>query len=158
MDLSVGSMLEVIVSLLLIATIGYCATIDRRLRAMREGQDGLRDLIRDLSGATTQAMSAIAHLRQASDATGAALSEQVKRGATLADELSLMGQAGNDIANRLGGIETRRSAAPSMPQPQPQMQPRIVQSRPVAASRAPVAASTPKAEPHALLDLLKRAR
>ncbi|MES1990655.1 MAG: DUF6468 domain-containing protein [Pseudomonadota bacterium] len=153
MDLSLGSMLEIIVSLLLIATIGYCATIDRRLRAMREGQDGLRDLIRDLSGATTQALSAIAHLRQASDATGAALSEQVKRGTVLADELSFMVQAGNDIANRLGGIETRRSVAPSMPQPQPQpqMQPRIVQSRPVATSRS-------NAEPNPLLDLLKRAR
>ncbi|MGV8996849.1 MAG: DUF6468 domain-containing protein [Parvibaculaceae bacterium] len=157
MDFSLGWMLEIIVSLLLIATIGYCATIDRRLRAMREGQDGLRDLIGDLSGATTQALSAIAHLRQASDATGAALSEQVKRGSALADELSVMVQAGNDIANRLGGIETRRSPASSMPQPQ--MQPRIVQSRPaqpLAASRP--AAVRPNSETHPLLDLLKRAR
>ncbi|MDO8289006.1 MAG: DUF6468 domain-containing protein [Parvibaculum sp.] len=152
MDISMGAMLEVIVSVLLVATIGYCATIDRRLRAMRDGQDGLRDLINDLSGATTQAMSAIAHLRQASDATGAALTEQVKKGSLLADELSLMVQAGNDIANRLGGIETRRVVASSMPQPQ--MQPRIVQSRP-AQSVMPSRAST---EPHPLLDLLKRAR
>lgn len=154
MDISMGAMLEVIVSVLLLATIGYCATIDRRLRAMRDGQDGLRDLINDLSGATTQAMSAIAHLRQAGDATGAALTEQVKKGSLLADELSLMVQAGNDIANRLGGIETRRVVAPSMAQPQPQMQPRIVQSRPV----QHVAPSRTNAEPHPLLDLLKRAR
>ncbi|MCE9650687.1 MAG: DUF6468 domain-containing protein [Parvibaculum sp.] len=143
MNLPMDLMLEAIVCVLLVATIGYCATLDRRLRAMRTGQDGLRDLIRDLSGATGQAMDAIARLRQASDATGGALAEQVKRGRALADELSLMVQAGNDIANRLGGIETRRPAAP-----QPAAGPRIVQSKPAAKA----------AEPHPLLDLLKRAR
>src|SRR5690606_14400419 len=105
---------EIIVCVLLVATISYCASIDRRLRAMRSGQDGLRQLIQDLSSATGKAMNAIAQLRQAGDATGSALGEQVKRGQALADELSLMVQAGNDIANRLGGIETRRTAAPSV--------------------------------------------
>ncbi len=142
MNLPLDMMLEVIVCLLLVATIGYCATLDRRLRAMRAGQDGLRGLITDLSAATTQAMSAIAHLRQAGDATGVALTEQVKRGRALADELELMVQSGNDIANRLGGIETRR------PAPQPAAGPRIVQQK----------SSAKAAEPHPLLDLLKRAR
>ena len=97
-------------------------------------------------------MNAIGQLRQASDATGSALSEQVKRGRTLADELSLMVQSGNDIANRLGGIETRREPrrAPA-PVAQPALAPRIVQSRP----KPQVNAS---AEAHPLPDLLKRAR
>ncbi|HEY4345113.1 MAG TPA: DUF6468 domain-containing protein [Parvibaculum sp.] len=150
MNLPIDLMLEIIVCVLLVATIGYCAMLDRRLRAMRTGQDGLRDLIRDLSGATEQAIGAIARLRQASDATGGALTEQVKRGRALADELSLMVQAGNDIANRLGGIETRRPVA--APVPQPAAGPRIVQ----ASQQKPVA--KPAAEPHPLLDLLKRAR
>lgn len=145
MNLPLDLMLEVIVCVLLMATIGYCATIDRRLRAMRSGQDGLRGLIADLSGATGQAMDAIAHLRQASDATGVALTEQVKRGRALADELSLMVQSGNDIANRLGGIETRRPVAAVA---QPAAGPRIVQQK------SPAKA----AEPHPLLDLLKRVR
>jgi hypothetical protein len=149
MNLPMDLMLEVIVCVLLAATIGYCATLDRRLRAMRSGQDGLRDLIRDLSGATEQATNAIARLRQASDATGGALIEQVKRGRALADELSLMVQAGNDIANRLGGIETRRPA----PVAQPAAGPRIVQT-----SREAKPAAKNSAEPHPLLDLLKRAR
>lgn len=153
MNLPLDMMLEVIVCVLLVATIGYCATIDRRLRAMRSGQDGLRDLINDLTGATSQAMNAISHLRQASDATGAALTEQVKRGGVLADELSLMVQAGNDIANRLGSIEMRRPAA-SSPSVQPASAPRIVQTRAVA-SRPTAKASS---EARSLLDQLKRAR
>jgi hypothetical protein len=148
-------LLEVIVSVLLAATIGYCATIDRRLRAMRSGQDGLRTLIADLSAATGQAMSAIAHLRQASDATGAALSEQVKRGQALADELSLMVQAGNDIANRLGGIETRRMPTASA---QPASAPRIVQPRPAPAKSVATPSAKTSTDAHPLLDLLKRAR
>lgn len=153
MNLPLDMMLELIVCVLLVATIGYCATIDRRLRAMRTGQDGLRELINDLSSATSQAMNAISHLRQASDATGAALTEQVKRGGALADELSLMVQAGNDIANRLGGIETRRPVA-SSPSVQPASAPRIVQTR-IAASRP---ADKTSGEARALLDQLKRAR
>lgn len=151
MNLPVDMMLEVIVCFLLVATIGYCAMLDRRLRAMRAGQDGLRGLITDLSAATTQAMSAIAHLRQAGDATGVALTEQVKRGRALADELELMVQSGNDIANRLGGIETRRPSASAVHRPptaQPAAGPRIVQPK----------SSAKAAEPHPLLDLLKRAR
>lgn len=149
MNLPLDLMLEVIVCVLLVATIGYCATLDRRLRAMREGQDGLRSLIADLSAATTQAMSAITHLRQAGDATGVALTEQVKRGRALADELALMVQSGNDIANRLGGIETRRPVTPrAATTSQPAAGPRIVQQK------SPIKA----AEPHPLLDLIKRTR
>ncbi|HEX7777222.1 MAG TPA: DUF6468 domain-containing protein [Parvibaculum sp.] len=143
-------MLEAIVCVLLAATIGYCATLDRRLRAMRTGQDGLRDLIRDLSVATNDAAAAIGRLREASDATGKSLTEQVKRGRALADELALMVESGNDIANRLGGIETRRPIAASTPVAQPAAGPRIVQ---------PGRDAKPlSAEPQRLLDLLKRAR
>ncbi|MDR3500576.1 MAG: DUF6468 domain-containing protein [Parvibaculum sp.] len=141
-------MLEVIVCVLLAATIVYCATLDRRLRAMRSGQDGLRELITDLSAATNNAVAAIARLREASDATGKSLSEQVKRGRALADELALMVESGNDIADRLGSLEMRRPA--SAPVAQPAAGPRIVQ---------PSRDTKPlSAEPQRLLDLLKRAR
>lgn len=158
MNFPLDMMLEVIVCVFLAATIGYCATIDRRLRAMRDGQDGLRDLVVELSNATQQATNAIAHLRQASDATGKALSDQVKRGQALADELSVMVQAGNDIANRLGGIETRRVSAPRKA-PEPEVIPRIVKPR--TPQVQPSQARTPARdadEPNSLLDLLKRAR
>jgi hypothetical protein len=147
MNLPMDLMLEIIVCILLAATIGYCASIDRRLRAMRTGQDGLRGLIDDLSTATEQAVGAIARLREAGNATGASLTEQVKRGRALADELSLMVEAGNGIADRLGGIETQRRFA--TPVSQPAAGPRIVATKP---------ASKARAEPNPLLDLLKRTR
>ncbi len=145
-------LLEGIVSILLAATIGYCATLDRRLRAMRSGQDGLRDLIRDLSAATGQAADAIARLRDASNATGQQLTEQVARGRSLADELALMLESGNAIADRLGNMESRRASTPAAsttPVMQPAAAPRVVPPRETKTVPTPQ---------HPLLDLLKRAR
>ena len=158
MNLPLDMLLEIIVCVFLAATIGYCAVIDRRLRAMREGQDGLRDLVSSLSNATQQAMSAIAHLREASDATGKTLTDQVKRGQALTDELSVMMQAGNDIANRLGGIETRRSITPTRTS-DPEIIPRIVKSQNAHVQPSQVRPSVKHSgTPNPLLDLLKRAR
>ncbi len=147
-------LLEGIVAMLLVATIGYCAMIDRRLRAMRSGQDGLRDLIRELSLATEQAADAIARLRDASNATGQKLSEQVTRGRGLADELAFMLEAGNDIANRLGNIDARRAPAGIVPNLKPAAGPRQANPAP---SRETARAAQTQAQ-HPLLDLLKRAR
>ncbi|HMM13718.1 MAG TPA: DUF6468 domain-containing protein [Parvibaculum sp.] len=157
MNLPIDLMLEAIVCVLLAATIGYCATLDKRLRAMRSGQDGLRQLIGELSVATEQAAGAIARLREATDATGQALGEQVKRGRALADELGLMVEAGNRIADRLSApLEQRRMPPPPMPaKAAPQLQP-AAGPRQVApaAQRETKTASVS----HPLLDLLKRAR
>ena len=103
--------LEIIVCVFLAATIAYCAMLDRRLRAMRSGQDGLRDLVGELNGATQRAVSAIEALRQASEATNEELGERVRSGRALADELSLMVEAGNRIAERLGRDERPAQAA-----------------------------------------------
>jgi hypothetical protein len=154
-SLPMDLVLEGIVSVLLAATIGYCAMLDRRLRAMRSGQDGLRDLIRDLGTATEQAVSAIARLREASDATGQALGDQVKRGRALADELGLIVEAGNRIADRLSDSELRRASPPPMPAKMaPQMQPAAGPRNSAPAQRD----ARPAATAHPLLDLLKRAR
>ena len=140
-----GVLLEGIVCLFLIATIAYCAMLDRRLRAMRSGQDGLRDLIRDLNTATMQAASAIDNLKTASAATGEDLGERVRRARGLADELALMLEAGERIADRL-----ERNDKPPL-------------ARPAAGPRqAPAGVSrdsnNPSRATHPLLDALKRAR
>lgn len=148
-----GVLLEGVVCLFLIATIIYCAMLDRRLRAMRSGQDGLRDLVRDLNAATSQAVSAIENLKQASAATGEDLGERVRRARALADELALMLEAGDRIADRLD-----RNDKPPVVRPvaaraaaQPAAGPRQASA---IASRDP----NPARATHPLLDALKRAR
>ena len=84
-SLPIGLMLEIIVCVFLAATIAYCAMLDRRLRAMRSGQDGLRDLVGELNTATQRAASAIEALKQASAATGAEIAERLGRGTAPAE-------------------------------------------------------------------------
>lgn len=103
-DLPLGTILELIVCVFLGATIAYCAMLDRRLRAMRSGQDGLRDLVVELNNATQRAVSAIEALKQASAATGDDLGGRVTEARALADDLSLMIESGERIAEKIGRI------------------------------------------------------
>lgn len=102
--LPIGTLLEIIVCVFLGATIAYCAMLDRRLRAMRSGQDGLRELVGELNTATSRAVSAIDALKQASTATGQDLGGRVTEARALADDLSLMIESGERIAERIGRI------------------------------------------------------
>lgn len=144
-ELPFDLLLEAIVCVLLLATIGYCAVIDRRLRAMRAGQDGLRVLVRDLNSATDRAASAISLLSNANETTGRELGERVARARALADELGLMLEAGNGIADRLANFEARRTTTAV---PQPAAGPRS----------APAPQGRPLREAEQLLDALKRVR
>lgn len=103
----VGLLLEGMLAVLLGVTVFYCIHLDRKLRALRSGQDGLRDVIRGLNSATQTAQSSVAQLRLAGEATATDLSEVVTRARALADELSLMIEAGNSLADRLEGLRTR---------------------------------------------------
>ncbi|MDZ4382337.1 MAG: DUF6468 domain-containing protein [Parvibaculum sp.] len=150
-DLPIGVILEVIVCVFLAATIAYCAMLDRRLRAMRSGQDGLRELVGDLNAATQRAVSAIEALKQASAATGEELGDDLKQARLLADELSLMIESGERIAERLGrGV---MPAAPRTPM-QPAAGPRHVAAPSPSARDAAVAARAA----NQLLGALKKAR
>jgi len=50
---------EMLVSLLLVVTIGYCFQLDRRLKALRSGQDGVRESILQLLQATAKAEQSV---------------------------------------------------------------------------------------------------
>jgi len=92
-----GLILETIVCVLLAATIGYCAMLDGRLKAMRKGQNSLRGIVQQLNAATDQALVAIGRLRQASDASGQELSARVDEARMLTEELSRLVKAAQSV-------------------------------------------------------------
>lgn len=118
-ELPFSTVLEIIVCLFLAATIAYCAVLDRKLRAMRAGQDGMRELVGELNAATQRAAGAIDGLRHASEESGEALAERIRRATSLADELSAMIDSGNSIADRLGraGRPVPAAARPAAARP-----------------------------------------
>ncbi|MBX3505880.1 MAG: hypothetical protein KF895_10415 [Parvibaculum sp.] len=110
-ELPFSTVLEIVVCLFLAATIAYCAILDRKLRAMRAGQDGMRELVAELNAATQRAVGAIDGLKRASEESGEELAERIRRARGLADELSLMLESGNSIADRLGRADRPVSAS-----------------------------------------------
>lgn len=104
----VGYVLEGLVAVLLLVTVGYCYVLDRQLRALRSGQDGLKAIIEGLDAATARAQASVSDLRTASNAVGNDLRDQVAKGRALADELEIMVDAGNALADRLEGTRTAK--------------------------------------------------
>jgi hypothetical protein len=149
-DLPFSTVLELVVCLFLAATVAYCAVIDRKLRAMRAGQDGMRELIGDLGVATQDAVTAIEGLKRASEQSGEELAESIRQAKVLSDELSVMVEAGRSIADRL----SRGDRAPASMSRPAQVSPTA--SRAASRPASPRDAATAARAASQLLDALKK--
>ncbi len=78
---------EGIVAALLVLTIIYCWRLDQRLKALRSGQDGVRNAITDLIEATGRAEQGIAGLRETSTQIKDELDERIRAARQLAKDL-----------------------------------------------------------------------
>lgn len=110
------SMLVDLVAIALLgATVFYCVLLDRRLRAMRDGQDGLKDTIHTLNEACDRAAMSVRNLAGATEQVDDELERRLERARALADELGMILESGNNLADRLSGASTdavRRASAP----------------------------------------------
>ena len=104
---------DIIVALLLIATIGYAAVLNRRLAVLREDRAKLEELIQGLNVASVNAQSGIAGLRKATDDVGRDLEKELAASRSLRDDLHYLIERGGAVADRLeGSIRARRDDAP----------------------------------------------
>ena len=103
---------EVLVALLLGATIGYCLLLDRRLKQLRSDEQIMRRTVSDLAAATANAERAIAALKQTVSQADASLATRLESAERFAADLSVNVRAGEDIIDRVRQIvETSRRAA-----------------------------------------------
>jgi hypothetical protein len=109
MTMNLSLIVEIGLSVLLLATIIYCAILERRLSALRKGQDGLKDTIAKLNEAIVAAGSSMRMLKSTAAGAADALDERIARGRGLADELSILTASGDRIAERMAD---RSTAAP----------------------------------------------
>lgn len=106
-------LLEGMVTVLLIATIGFCCRLNRQLTELRDARAEMGKLIGELDRATTRAAAAITDLKAASDGIGATLEEKMGGARVLTDDLQLMIESGNRLADRLeDGISSARRTTP----------------------------------------------
>ena len=104
-------LLEGMVTVLLVATIGFCWRLNGRLSELRDARAEMGKLIGELDRATTRAAAAITDLKTTGEGIGSALEDKMGAGRVLVDDLRLMVESGNRLADRLDdGIGSARRA------------------------------------------------
>ncbi len=127
--------LDVIVAILLAATIVYAVILNSRLNQLRKNRDEMARLVAAFNDATARAEAGIPKLRRAAEEAGATLQERVEKAQSLRDDLAFMIERADSMANRLEGSVR---AARAEPKPAPG-----AASRPAAGGRTAPAAAAP---------------
>ncbi|OIQ93722.1 hypothetical protein GALL_243130 [mine drainage metagenome] len=111
--------LDIIVAILLVATIAYAIMLNRRLSELRRNRDDLARLVNAFNDATQRAEAGIPKLRRAAEEAGSALQERVEKAQSLRDDLAFMIERADAMANRLEGSvrQARDVKIPAAPAP-----------------------------------------
>jgi hypothetical protein len=109
-------LLEAGLCILLVTTLAYCALLERRLAAVRRGQQDLTNTIGDLNASIEAAGASLRALQSAAGSVGEALDRKVAGARAAIDELALVTASGERIAERMersvdGGTKPRARAA-----------------------------------------------
>ena len=112
--------LELGLDVLLAFTLCYCVILERRLAAVRKGQEGLNRLVGELNMAIAGAGSSLRALKAAAGEASQTLDQRLKRAQLHIDELSVLTTSGERIANRMETAAANPRIAkeiPDMPLP-----------------------------------------
>ena len=99
--MSISLCIEILLCILLTATLGFCLVLERKLSAMRKGQDGLKVLIAELNGAIGAAGTSMRMLKAAASGAVEQLDEKVGAARAAIDELAVLTTSGDRIATRI---------------------------------------------------------
>lgn len=111
-----------LLALLLVTVIVVCFFVYRRLGTIKEGQAELRVLVDQLNHAVVEAQRSVANLKQSAAEVEGRLQVETRKASALADELGLITEAGNNLADRIErgltgtGQQVRGEQSPSSPE------------------------------------------
>ncbi|HVT23962.1 MAG TPA: DUF6468 domain-containing protein [Rhizomicrobium sp.] len=104
---------ELILTALLAATLFYCIVLERKLAALRSGQDGLKKTLAALNGAVAAASTSMITLKSTAGEITETLDERLTHARNLADELGVLCTSGERIAQRFDREIENKAALPS---------------------------------------------
>lgn len=104
MTMNIGILVEGLVSLLLILTIGYCVILNRQLKMLRADEATLKQTIAELTIAAARAENAISGLRSAASETETALNDRTRETNLLSRRLAEHVVAGEEVMAKLAAI------------------------------------------------------
>jgi hypothetical protein len=108
----IGMMIEILVAILLMLTVGYCMRLNRQLKVLKGDEQALRTIITELVTATEIAERAIAGLKTTVRESDAGLSERLTRAETMTGELDRRLVACKDVLHRLSQIVSAGRGVP----------------------------------------------
>ncbi|WP_417689772.1 DUF6468 domain-containing protein [Roseibium sp.] len=110
--LPIGMIIEGLVAVLLLVTIGYCFTLNKRLQRLRADEETLRATISELMTATEIAERAILGLKATANEADKTLGARLADAQEMSAELAAQVGEGEKIFNRISQIaEAARTAA-----------------------------------------------
>jgi uncharacterized protein YoxC len=99
--LSASLVLNIIIAILLVATIAYVARLSIYLKAFKNNRDELKLIIAQLSTQITKAEQSVEGLHVAADDAGQDLQSRLNKANAMFDELDIVVKTGDALANRL---------------------------------------------------------
>ena len=83
MHFDLGLIVELALTVLLAVTLVYCIVLERRLAAVRKGQEGLKSTIGELNGAIANAGASMRALKASASGAAETLDERLARARTI---------------------------------------------------------------------------
>ncbi len=115
-----GVVIESLVTVLLMVTIGYCMLLNKRLKRLKADEHSLKATIGELITATEIAERAIGGLKHTVRDVNENLGNQLTSAAQMSQQLKKQLAEGDNIFRRLSRIATAaRPAAEPEPEPEP---------------------------------------
>lgn len=119
MHLSLDTILNLIVAVLLVGTMVFAYVLNNRLKKLRSNKEEVDAAILRFDQSVTRAEETIVFLRDVSSKSYSSLSETVQQAQSLRDEISFMLERGEGLAQSLDDKIriTRRDLTPGQPLP-----------------------------------------
>lgn len=107
--MTLGFYLDIVVAVLLVATVAFCWVLNKKLEVIRNHRAELEALIAAFNDSCMRAESGVKALRSATD-EATRLQQYLERSQNLRDDLSYLVDRGGSLADRLeGGVRTART-------------------------------------------------
>jgi len=132
MSSTISLLLNILILGALGVTIFYCLRLSRQFEQMRADRKAFETLIQALNFASARAEASIQAFKEVAVGNGDILQDKINKSRAMVDELEIMIQAGDSLADRLQGLaeKSRRAAADTShqseaKQPEPQQKPSL---------------------------------
>jgi hypothetical protein len=140
MSHSLGVVIESLVAILLMLTIGYCMLLNRRLKRLKADEHSLKATIAELITATEIAERAIGGLKHTVRDVNGNLGSQLAAATEMSEQLKKQLSECDGVVRRLSKITIAARPASAAPEPIPEPLPALAPS-PIPSARAVAAAA-----------------